>query len=299
MGSPAEGPPFFCDIELARRIECEAIPRDRMGYQLAAAGRFPDTPPAALEVAGGVAFFNAPGSVLNSSLGLGLHGPVRPADLDELEVFYLSRGEPARLELCPLASSSLLAGLIARGWTIEGYENQLVVSVGDGAGGCAPYGRRVPQRAPDPRVTVRVVEPHERAEWGRVMAAAFHAPDEATPADLEIADVISHCDDATYVLAEVDGVPAGTGMVTFAGDVALLNADATLPEFRGLGAQTAIQALRLDLAEREGCEIVASEATPGSISQRNQERHGLRVAYTRTTWVRAPKRAIRPAGLRP
>ena len=65
-----------------------------------------------------------------------------------------------------------------------------------------------------------------------------------------------------------------------------LNGDTTLPEYRCLGIQQAIQGVRLDLGVAAGCDIAVSEATPGSTSQRNQERHGFRVAYTRTTWER-------------
>ncbi len=291
--------PFFCDLGLARRIEGAAIRHDRFGYQRAAEGLHPEEPPAMLEVDGGVAIFNAPGSVLNTSFGLGLHGPVLPAHLDELEAFFVQRGERPRVEVCPLADPSLPAGLAARGYLPDDYENQLVASLREPIDSGGPYGRRSLDRGPDPRVTVREITPEERSAWGDLMMRAFEAPADLTAADIELGKVIAQGQEGvTYLLAEVDGAPAGTGMVTIAGEVALLNADATLPEFRGLGIQSALQGMRLDMATDAGCELATSEAAPGSVSQRNQERHGLRVAYTRTTWVRALKAPVRPAALR-
>ena len=36
----------------------------------------------------------------------------------------------------------------------------------------------------------------------------------------------------------------------------------------------------------EGCDLATAATLPGSVSQRNYERHGFRVAYTRATLVR-------------
>ena len=41
---------------------------------------------------------------------------------------------------------------------------------------------------------------------------------------------------------------------------------------------------RLHYAAEQGCELALMGALPGSGSQRNAERHGFRVAYTRIKW---------------
>jgi hypothetical protein len=43
-------------------------------------------------------------------------------------------------------------------------------------------------------------------------------------------------------------------------------------------------AARLAEARQRGCEIAMMVTEPGSTSQRNAERRGFRVAYTRTKW---------------
>ncbi len=62
--------------------------------------------------------------------------------------------------------------------------------------------------------------------------------------------------------------------------VAVLAGGGTLPEFRGRGGQTALLRRRVSDASSSGCDLVVSQATPGSTSQRNMERIGFHPAYT-------------------
>ena len=64
-------------------------------------------------------------------------------------------------------------------------------------------------------------------------------------------------------------------------DVALLAGASTVPECRRQGAQLALLDARLRYAAGQGCTIAMMCALPGSGSQRNAEREGFRVAYTR------------------
>ena len=57
-------------------------------------------------------------------------------------------------------------------------------------------------------------------------------------------------------------------------------------ESRGKGAQMAVLAQRLVDAKARGCTIALMVTAVGSTSQRNAERNGFRVAYTRTKWRR-------------
>ena len=85
-------------------------------------------------------------------------------------------------------------------------------------------------------------------------------------------------------LAEADGAAIATGGLTIHGGVALLAGASTVPEGRRLGAQNALLAARLHFAAEQGCDIAMMCALPGSASQRNAERHGFRIAYTRVKW---------------
>jgi predicted acetyltransferase len=68
--------------------------------------------------------------------------------------------------------------------------------------------------------------------------------------------------------------------------VAHLAGAATIPEGRNRGAQLALLDYRLRYAAAHGCDIALMGALPGSGSQRNAERHGFRIAYTRIKWRR-------------
>jgi GNAT superfamily N-acetyltransferase len=66
---------------------------------------------------------------------------------------------------------------------------------------------------------------------------------------------------------------------------------ATLPEYRGRGLQTAFMQERLRIAQQAGCDLAVTLTMPGTTSQRNVERAGFRVAYTKVVVGKAP-----PAG---
>jgi hypothetical protein len=93
---------------------------------------------------------------------------------------------------------------------------------------------------------------------------------------------------ASSFLALIDGEAVGGGAVFIHRDLALLAGAATLPPYRNRGVHAALHYARLDFALRSGCDLAAQGAEPGSTSQRNAERRGLRVAYTRAILVREP-----------
>jgi GNAT superfamily N-acetyltransferase len=93
---------------------------------------------------------------------------------------------------------------------------------------------------------------------------------------------------AAPFLARIDGQPVGGGAVFIHQGLALLAGAATLPLYRNRGVHAALHHARLALARRSGCDLAAQGAQPGSTSQRNAERRGLRVAYTRALLVREP-----------
>jgi len=89
----------------------------------------------------------------------------------------------------------------------------------------------------------------------------------------------------------VDGRPIASAALCFCGGVALFAGACTIPEGRRQGAQLALLETRLRYAAERGCDVAMMCAEPGSASQRNAERHGFRIAYTRTKWQRAHRAA--------
>jgi len=62
----------------------------------------------------------------------------------------------------------------------------------------------------------------------------------------------------------------------------------TLNAYRGRGLQTAMLQRRMQAAAEAGCEYAVIITQGGTTSQRNAERLGFRVAYSKATLVKQP-----------
>ena len=238
----------------------------------ATAARFPALEPAWLQAGGGIAAFLELDSPVNGTFGLGMGRSVSAPDIRKLERFFAERGERALAGVCPLAHPTLLRVLAARGWMPAAFENVLA----------RPLVITEMLEPPADGIEVRVALTEAEIElWAALVANGFSAPEDPTPAELHLARVSPDVPGTTALLGYVDGKPAGTGEVAIDGEIAWLTTDTTLPEFRRRGVQMALQCARLLLARDAGCTLAVTESLPGSASQRNMERLGFNVVYTR------------------
>jgi GNAT superfamily N-acetyltransferase len=137
-------------------------------------------------------------------------------------------------------------------------------------------------------VSVRVSAPDEAKLWTETVAQGFAEHYPVTPLMLDVMEGFYGRRDGCFFLAFVDGnVAGGAGAFANHGVGGLFGAS-TLPAFRRRGVQAALLAARLAWARERGCDLAVSFARPGSISHRNIERHGFRVAYTRTKLMLPP-----------
>jgi hypothetical protein len=275
-------PVFHASLDLARRVDLGEIRFCALAARAGQAGGA-----SALEVGGGTALCGAPGSPFNKVLGLGLGTAVSDADLDAIDVFYDERGVASQIELCPLAAQGLAPRLAARGYALQGFENQLA-RVLDGTDHGTPS-----LLPPIGALTVApAVTADDEARWIDVVAQGFGAAVEMAAHDVALvqgnlqdaARSFQHEDQVRYLVWE-DGRPIGAGAAWFIDGVVGLTGTATLPSHRGRGAQHAVVARMLaDAAGRADLAIATVE--PGSQSQRAFERFGFRVIYTRAVFIR-------------
>lgn len=270
--SPSSPQAPFADVELAQRIEAAAAAEVRRFVRTA---QLMDhgTRAAGFDVAGGVAAFLAPESPMNRAIGLGMTGSVDESDVIDLGRFFAKHGAIPSIGVCPLAHPTLVEHLSAEGWIVEGFENVLVRAL-DADEIVAP-------RATDAIEIREVADDSDRELWKLVAATGFSWPLPPLDAQFEIGAVVVRRPGTRLLLAFCEGRVAGAAELMIDGATAWLSADTTLPEFRGRGVQRALQQRRLAVATASGCDLAVSEATPGSSSQRNMERAGFRVAYTR------------------
>ncbi len=265
------------DEELARRLE-GLTAREMWRIARAARSVFPERDALAIDVAGGVAAYVGKDSPVNEAFGLGFAGEVTQDDAALLERFYSWRKARGKVAVCPFAHPSLWRVLGERGWVLDAFENVLALPLDTHAA------------LDEPTVEIRQCSADERDLWARVVAVGFATPNLPTEAELDLARIIAARDSAVLLLAWIDGEPAGTGELVIEDGVGWLSADTTLAPYRERGVQRSMQLERLRRARDAGCDLAVTESTPGSPSQRNMERLGFRIAYTRVDLI-APRRA--------
>ena len=249
---------YGSDMALATRLEAAEAAN---GFAMAAA-----TPGAEAEAAlGGCAIFAGVGNPLTHTLGAGMD-PRRSssAEFDRMEQFYFGRGSDCLIDLCPMADAGIIEEITRRGYQVIEFNNVMArpLLVHD-----AGY------QAPAP-LEVRRVEPAETALWCYTVARGFTGLDD--PPEEMTSLMASIGDFGQPFLAS-----GGGAAMSIRNGVALLYGDATVPEGRNKGVQSALIRARLALAAAAGAEFAASCVLPGSGSHRNYERAGFQLVYMR------------------
>jgi GNAT superfamily N-acetyltransferase len=268
----------FIDLDLARRVE---MAEANAGRECAEACHrlHPEYPVAVAEIAGGFAVFAGVDSPVTQAIGVGLHGLVSDAELDALGEFFHSRKAPAAIELCPLVDMNLYEKFAARNYRLLEVSDVLLLYELKAA--C------ISNNLP-PGVTVRVATSDESKLWTLTVARGFAEHFPVTQAMLDLMGSFYYRSTACCYLAFVEGEIAGGAAVSADLGVCGLFGASTLPAFRRRGVQSALLAARLTWAREKGCDLAVSITRPGSISHRNIERSGFRVAYTRTKLILPP-----------
>lgn len=237
---------------------------------------FPESKAEWLEVAGAYAMFDGPESPLTQTFGLGVFGEIRQQDLDELEVFFKERNAPVFHEVSPMAHTSLLELLNERNYQPLEFTSVLYRDLTD------DFEPQIPR---NPLLKTRVIEANEAALWARISADGWSTEMPGlSDFMLEFGQITASSAGSFPFLAELDGEPIAAGGLFIYDGVALLAGASTVPEGRQQGAQMALLNARLQYAVDQGCTIAMMGALPGSQSQRNAEKNGFRIAYTRIKW---------------
>jgi len=219
-----------------------------------------------MECAGAFAVFDGIDSPVTQAFGLGIFEELSAGSLDVIEKFFLDRGAQVDLEVSPLAGVAALSLLCARQFRpieISSVMYQLVEK---------------PAAEAPPHIRVRVTAPEEGKRWADVSARGWgHG-------QVEFGVICAAREDSPCFLAEIDGEPGAAGALSIHDGLALFAGGATVPEMRRRGLQAALLEERMRYAFDHGCDLAMMVAEVGGESQRNAERKGFRIAYTRTKW---------------
>ncbi|MBI4904713.1 MAG: GNAT family N-acetyltransferase [Acidobacteria bacterium] len=261
----------FADLELARRLEL-AEGHAGMSFVDARARLMPATGAASTRIAGACVMFDGPQSPITQTFGLGITQQVSAEEMDRIEAFFAEHAAPVFHEMCPLADHSALALLNERRYFPMEFSSVMFQPVD-------PSWRDL-----KPIVPVRLAQPHEADLAARVMTEGWSDVAQL-PEMHDLGLVMASRDDSPCFLAEIDGVPAAMGGMFLYEGVALMSGACTIPSARRRGAQRALFEARLRHAAEQGCDLaMVTTGPPGGTSQRNAERQGFRIAYTRIKW---------------
>ena len=266
---------LFCDLALARRLEAEKA-RGQVAHTEAFQQIYPGQGGAVLPIGDGSLTYQGPDSPISRVVGLGMTGPVTPVLLDQAEAFFEARGVRTRVDLSPFSDRSLWQLVGDRGYKPAWFLNVLIRPV-------LPEDMDLP--ALPAGVAVHPIAPEERAMWAGLVSVGFGGST-LEPGVPNIAYTNTFTKDVTCFLVTVDGEPAGGGALEMRDGLATCFSTSVLPAFRRRGVQTALLRARLAAAAAAGCDVVTVMTSPGSGSQRNVQRSGFQVAYTRQVMER-------------
>jgi GNAT superfamily N-acetyltransferase len=264
------------DLALARRLE-RAEGRACTRYAEAQRRLFPESGAEWIEVAGALASFSGVDSPVTQSFGLGLFEDLTETSLDAIEAFFFGRGAAAIHEVSPLAGVGALQLLCARGYQPIEISSVLFRVVEEPAA-------RLPGA-----LQARVISADEMPLWSRISARGWASDHpELEEFLLRFGAIAAAREMSPCFLAEVwvesGAEPGAAGVLCIDDGVALFGGSATVPELRRRGLQSALLDERIRYAFEHGCDLAMMVAEAGSASQRNAERKGFRIAYTRTKW---------------
>jgi GNAT superfamily N-acetyltransferase len=260
----------FADLALARRLETTEG-HANAAFIDAQAKREPYSGAMRTTIAGTLVMFAGVGSPITQTVCLGIHERPHERDFDAIERFFTSRGSAVFHEVSPHAGVDIHSTLSGRGYKPIELSNVMYQAID------STIGLDV-----NPQLRVREVAKHEAEWYGGIATRGWSEMPEVLPFMQGFAR--SSVEVATCFVAELDDEAIAAAAMFMHEGVALLAGASTVPEGRRQGAQLALLDARLRTAASRGCDLAMMVAAPGSSSQRNAERNGFRVAYTRTKW---------------
>jgi len=263
------------DVALSQRLE-RAEAKASAAYVESRARAAPSLGAEWRDFDGTYAMFDGVGSPLSQTFGLGLFSPPTPERLEQIETFFRDRGAEVFHEVSPLADPAVLSVLAERNYhPIELTSVMHLRLTG---------GRPRSSRTPAPALVVRRVEPGQEDTWAETASRGWSETPEAAAFIRDFGTVSARAQGTVCFVVDWEGHPIAAGAIAMHDGVALLAGASTDPAYRGRGAQGALLDTRLAFAASAGCELAMMGALPGSASQRNGERQGFRIAYTRIKW---------------
>jgi hypothetical protein len=266
---------IFADRTLSQKLE-RTEARANVDFVNTRAAIDPASGSAWIESGGAYAMFDGVESPLTQTFGLGVFEETTSDHLDEIEAFFRERNAPVFHEVSPMADPSLMEMLSNRGYRPIELTSVMYRELGEQIDELKPR---------NPLLTTRIIATEEIDLWAKTSADGWATEHEGLAEFMfNFGRISAQCSGAFPYLAEFDGRAISTGMLYVYEDVCMLAGASTVPGGRNQGAQNALLEARLAHAAGFGCSLAVMGSTPGSQSQKNAQKNGFHIAYTRVKW---------------
>jgi len=266
---------IFSDRNLSQKLE-RSEGRANASFVETRAKIFHESGAEWTQISGAYAMFDGIQSPLTQTFGLGVFDEITDMELDRIEVFFKKHNAPVFHEVSPLADVSLLSLLNERGYQPIELTSVMFQPLAPDI---------LPELSVNRKIKTRIIEKDEVNIWAKTSAEGWETEMEGLRDFMfEFGQISAQCAGGFPFLAELETNPVASGMLFIYDDVAILAGASTIFEGRRQGAQAALLEARLRFAAEKGCTLAMMCAAPGSSSQRNAQKNGFRIAYTRTKW---------------
>lgn len=263
---------IYSDMALSKQLE-KTEARFNAAFIDSTQKMFPESQAEWKEMDGTYVMFAGVESPLTQTFGLGLFDPLCIQTMDEIEQFYHQFSSPVFHEVSPLSDPTHLDILSKRGYQPVEMTNIFY----------KPLSKEPPKSHFE--LITEEMQPDEEDLFVSTSAKAWSQGDPALYDFVcNFSQIASKSQCVRSFFTKLDGKPISTGMLFIDNHIALLAGDSTIAEGRNRGGQTALIDARLNHAATHGCTLAMIATSPGSQSQKNAEKNGFRLAYTRTKW---------------
>ena len=211
----------------------------------------------------------------NRVIGLGLDGPVIESQLNEIIRFYRPTGTPRIfLQLSPKVVTNDLSGLLDK-HGFQYYNNWIKL-----------YREITPIPRAKSSLRIEQIGTDQADLFARIIITSFEWPEMVKP----MVSLPVGRKGWKHYLAYHESEPVACAACFIKGKFASLAFAATLPDYRGLGAQSALIARRFQDAAEAGCKWMVVETAEDKpehpvASYRNLKRVGFELAYLRPNYI--------------
>lgn len=220
-----------------------------------------------------------PGTEFNRALCLGLRDPATEAELDRAIAWLKNNASPSwAIQIPPPALPEAIG---------QWMEARGLAKSGNGWAKHHRAANAVQAASRPPSFEVRPADEHDAQEFGHIAHAGFGLPQSMVP---WFASLVGRPRWKIFLAYDGDD-PIAAGALFLDGKWGWLGIDATLPGYRGRGAQTALIARRLEAGIAAGVTGFAAETGQPAAgeegkyaSYRNYRSAGFKVAYVRPNY---------------